>query len=242
MKRVARVVVTIAVVIALGATAFGVWSHMVMQGDRGAAIAAWNDPGASLSSTNHSIVMTPTAGSNGIGLVFIPGAKVDPYAYMYKLSGIVDAGVTVVITKPTLNLAFFDTRPLSVFQADASSVSTWYVGGHSLGGVKACILANTPGVRGLVLFASYCANDVSNVGLTALSVSGSNDGLTTPVKITDAAHNLPRDAVYDQIVGADHASFGDYGEQPGDGVATISAQRVRTEITAELLTFFSAAR
>jgi len=31
-----------------------------------------------------------------------------PPRLLYKLSGIVESGVTVVITKPMLNLAFFD--------------------------------------------------------------------------------------------------------------------------------------
>jgi Alpha/beta hydrolase family len=237
MRRTGRVLAGILVVGILAATAFGVWAHMVMPGNRTAALRAWTDPGISITSTDHSIVMKPTGTSTGIGLVFIPGAKVDPYAYMYKLSGIVESGITVVITKPTLNLAFFDTRPLSAFQKDAPSVGRWFVGGHSLGGVKACILANTPGVHGVVLFGSYCANDVSNVGLTALSISGSNDKLSTPKKIADAAHNLPKDALFDEISGADHASFGNYGKQPGDGVATISSSRMRTELTIDLLTF-----
>ena len=51
-----------------------------------------------------------------VGLVFIPGAKVDPWAYASILSGLVtDDDLTVVITKPWLNLAFFDLRPLSSF-------------------------------------------------------------------------------------------------------------------------------
>ncbi|CAN5156136.1 alpha/beta hydrolase [soil metagenome] len=239
MKRVGRVLAAIVIVIALGATAFGVWAHSVMPGDRTAALAAWNDPGLSVTSTDHSIVLTPTAEATGIGLVFIPGAKVDPYAYLNKLSGIVESGVTVVITKPTLNLAFFDTRRLSVFQADAPSVAHWYVGGHSLGGVKACLLAQTPGVQGLVLFGSYCANDVSDTGLKVVSISGSRDGLSTPAKITDAAHNLPKDTIFDQIAGANHAAFGDYGTQPGDGTATISSATMRAELTAELVSFFA---
>ncbi len=49
---------------------------------------------------------------------FIPGAKVDPDANLYKLSGIVEAGVAVVMTRPTLNLAFFDQRMLTLFTAD----------------------------------------------------------------------------------------------------------------------------
>jgi predicted alpha/beta-hydrolase family hydrolase len=167
---------------------------------------------------------------------------------MFVMSGIVEAeGVTVVITKPTLNLAFFDTRPLSEFTADAPDVANWYVGGHSLGGVRSCMLADspTPGVvgaevSGLILFASYCANDLSGSGLPVLSIGGSNDLLSTPQKIADGAPLLPSDTLFIEIEGANHAQFGNYGLQPGDGEATISSEQQRTEITRALAAFLSA--
>lgn len=219
------------------------WANSAMMGDRTASLAVWDNPDISVTSTDHSVVMEPSENASGIGLVFIPGAKVDPYAYMYKLSGIVEeTGATVVITKPTLNLAFFDTRPLSTFTADAPEVNEWFLGGHSLGGVRACQLVDAPdavddGVVGLVLFGSYCANDVSESGLKVLSVSGSEDGLSTPQKIESAAHLLPSDAVFVEIEGANHASFGDYGVQPGDGTATIGSEEMQAELTRVLVAF-----
>ena len=214
------------------------WANTVMQGDRAAALEVWRNPAVEVTSTDDSVILSPTEEPSGTGLVFIPGAKVDPYAYMNVLSGIVaDTGATVVITKPTLNLAFFDTRPLSDFTDDVTDVSTWYVGGHSLGGVRACQLADSPDVTGLVLFGSYCANDLRDSGLDVISISGSNDGLSTPDKIADAAHFLPANATFVEIEGANHASFGDYGVQPGDGDATVSHAEVHEQITKALSAF-----
>ncbi|MET1018603.1 MAG: alpha/beta hydrolase [Microterricola sp.] len=215
----------------LVAIIFLVWTQTVMQGERPAALKAWNDDAVTITSTDDAIILQPTEPSTGDGLVFVPGARVDPYAYMYKLTGIVEQGTTVVITKPTLNLAFFDQRPLSTFTAEAPDVDRWFVGGHSLGGVRACMLAADSDVAGLVLFGSYCANDLSESGLPVLSISGENDGLSTPSKITDAAPLLPSDARFVQIQGANHASFGDYGVQPGDGEATTPSGDVRDQIT-----------
>ena len=90
---------------------------------------------------------------------------------------------------------------------------------------------------GLVLFGSYCANDVSESGLKVLSISGSDDGLSTPQKIESAAHLLPSDAVFVEIKGANHASFGDYGVQPGDGTAAISSEQMQAELTRVLVAF-----
>jgi len=234
-----RVLGAIVAVLVLVVVAFLFYSNLVMRGERGAALKVWNDPAVQVTSTDHSIVLAPTGAASGAGLVFIPGAKVDPYAYMYKLSGIVEqSGVTVVITKPTLNLAFFDTRPLSTFTDDAPGVTSWFVGGHSLGGVRACQLADSKDVAGLVLFGSYCANDLSKTDLQALSISGSRDGLSTPASISAAKPELPPGTTFTVIEGADHASFGDYGPQPGDNPATISSPEARDAITKALASLF----
>jgi pimeloyl-ACP methyl ester carboxylesterase len=185
------------------------------------------------------IVMAPAAGASEVGLVFIPGAKVDPWAYAAKLSGLVaEDGLTVVITKPWLNLAFFDLRPLDAFTSLAPDVRTWIVGGHSLGGVRSCMLATQ--ADAIVLFASYCSTDLADSGLPALSISASEDGLSTPTKIAHARHLLPEDAELVEIEGASHSSFGDYGLQDGDGTPSISDEDMTAQLT-ELVGGFAAA-
>jgi len=230
-------VVAFVVVVVLVVVGVLVWANIVMQGDRARAIEVWTNDAVAVTSTEHSVVMVPAGVASGTGLVFIPGAKVDPYAYMYKLSEIVErTGATIVITKPTLNLAFFDQRPLATFTSDAPGVDRWFVGGHSLGGVRACMLADDPAVSGLVLFGSYCANDLTASGLEVLSIAGSRDGLSTPEKIADARGMLPADADLVEIEGLNHAGFGDYGVQPGDKTATIPTGQQRDEITDALAT------
>lgn len=243
MRTLRRVIAAIVVIAVLLVVAVLFYSSMVMRGERAAALEAWENPAVQITSTDQSIVMTPTEGATGAGLIFIPGAKVDPYAYLYKLSGIVEeTGATVVITKPTLNLAFFDTRPVSVFEADAPDVTRWFIGGHSLGGVRACQLAADGEVAGLVLFGSYCANDLSGSGLEVLSIGGSNDRLSTPAKIADARDLLPASANVVQIEGLNHAGFGDYGLQPGDGSSTLTDAEERAAITDQLRSLFGPVR
>jgi pimeloyl-ACP methyl ester carboxylesterase len=94
--------------------------------------------------------------------------------------------------------------------------------------------ATQPDVDGLVLFGSYCASDLGTSGLPVLSISGSDDGLSTPEKIAAAKNLLPDDADFVEIDGANHASFGDYGVQPGDGTASIDSAQARDAITAAL--------
>jgi hypothetical protein len=240
MRRAAGVSLGVIGALALAIVGFLVWAHIVFQGEREPSLDAWRSDGVEISRTDEGFLIEPTDEdvSPDLGLVFIPGARVEPSAYLYKLSGIVEeTGMTVVITHPTLNLAFFDTRPLAAFTDDAPDVSRWLVGGHSLGGVRACQLvegqadAAAPEVVGLVLFGSYCANDLSGSDLAVLSLVGEHDGLSTPEKVADAAHLLPEDATSVLVEGANHAAFGDYGPQPGDGVATADRQTVREEIS-----------
>jgi len=207
----------------------------VMPAEADALAAVRENPEVTLTDAGSAWVLAPESGESDSGLVFIPGAKVEPVAYAATFAGTVEEGATVVITKPTLNLAFFDLRPLSTFTGLVPGVDEWSVGGHSLGGVRACQLAE--GTEGLVLLASYCANDLSDSGLPVLSISGSEDGLSTPQKIDDAAHLLPADTVYVVIEGGNHAGFGAYGAQDGDGEATIPAEDQRQQITDALVPF-----
>ncbi|WP_347978408.1 alpha/beta hydrolase [Microbacterium sp. ProA8] len=217
--------------IVLGIVGIVIWSQIgVMAAEPEPLAEVRSNAAIEITDTDTGIVLAPAGESADVGLVYVPGAKVDPWAYADKLSGLVaEDGLTVVITKPWLNLAFFDLRPLSAFTDLATGVDTWLVGGHSLGGVRACQLAAD--ADGLALFGSYCANDLSASGLPVISVAGSEDGLSTPDKIADARPLLPDDAQMHEIEGASHASFGDYGPQPGDGTPTIADDDMRDELT-----------
>lgn len=228
------VLLSVAALIVLGAIGFVAWANTgVMPAEAETLAAVEADAGVSITGYANAIVMTPTGVRAQVGLVFVPGAKVAPEAYLYKFSAAVkEYALTVVITKPTLNLALFDLRPLSTFTSHAPDVATWVVGGHSLGGVRACRYAEQPDVRGLLLLGSYCANDLSQIGARVISVGGSEDGLSTPDKIAAAANKLPADAKFIEISGANHAQFGNYGPQAGDGQSDVSDTEARSVITS----------
>ncbi|MCW3493714.1 alpha/beta hydrolase [Microbacterium sp. SSM24] len=228
---------SIGALVVLAVVGILVWSQVGVMAAEPAPLAEVKaDPAIEITDTSGAIILTPAGTEPETGLVFIPGAKVDPWAYANNLSGLVAEGdVAVVVTKPWLNLAFFDLRPLSAFTDLVPGVDTWAVGGHSLGGVRACQLAGD--ADALVLFGSYCANDLSDSGLPVLSIAGSEDGLSTPEKIADARPLLPTDADMQVIEGASHASFGDYGPQAGDGTPTIDDAQMDEALTALLLGF-----
>ncbi|CAL8895940.1 Alpha/beta hydrolase [Kocuria varians] len=215
--------IALLLLIVLTLLGFLVWARTgVMAAEPRPLQGVRSDPGIAFTEDDDAVALRPaTTVAASTGLVFYPGAKVEPEAYAARLSGLVtQEGMTVVIVKPWLNLALFDRRELSTFTNLAPGVGTWIVGGHSMGGVRACQIADEEN-RGLLLLASYCASNLSDTTVTALSINGRNDGLSTPEKVMRARGNLPEDAEVVEVSGANHASFGDYGAQPGDGTASV---------------------
>lgn len=211
------------------------------------ALAAMNSDGlVTVQESPTQIVMTPTDAPSDLGLFFQPGAKVEARAYAAHLRPLAESGYTVVIPKQPLGIAFLALPAFDSARPQFPEVSQWVVGGHSLGGTVAAMEADagdqdaTAPAVGLMFFASYPAGDISG-SLTAsvASISGSQDGLSTPAKIDASRADLPADALFTQVEGANHAQFGAYGPQPGDGVATISDDDARQQISAAALAFMN---
>ena len=91
---------------------------------------------------------------------------------------------------------------------------------------------HTEDFEGLVLLAAYSTEDLSDSGLKVLSVYGSEDGVLNREKYEEYRDNLPEHTVEKVIEGGNHAGFGSYGEQEGDGQAKIS-QEEQIEVTVE---------
>lgn len=166
---------------------------------------------------------TPTT----TGFIFYPGGKVDALAYAPVAQGIADQGYFVVVPRMPLNLAVFDmNRAADIIEAHPE-ITEWAIGGHSLGGAMAAQYMSQPRetISGLILYASYPADTIDlsqRTDIDVLSLYGTEDGLATPQKVDETTGLLPNSAEIIPIVGGNHAQFGDYGTQGGDGTATIS--------------------
>ncbi|MEV7634906.1 alpha/beta hydrolase [Pseudarthrobacter enclensis] len=206
----------------------------------GAAAEAGPKSDLVVTETTTSITMTPDGGRAPTkGLVFYPGARVDARAYQDILAPAVGAGYRVVILKEPLGLSLLDPNQARGAIEDNPDVTTWAVGGHSLGGVAASSFAqDNDNVKGLVLYASYPLDSLrERSGLNVLSVSGTKDGLSTPAKIDASTGLLPADTEFTAVQGGVHAYFGDYGAQSGDGEPGISREDAQEQIAAATVTF-----
>lgn len=188
-------------------------------------------------------VFDPKIEPNGDGIVLYPGALVEPLSYAYYADELSEQGYLVAIAEVPLNLSIMDNEKASQFIEQHDEINSWYVGGHSMGGVSATIYAKNhqDKVDGVILLGSYPSEstDLSQTDLNVLSIYAENDGLSTIKKIEDKASNLPSETTYVEIEGGNHAQFGMYGEQSGDGKATISTLIQQNEIINNTLYFLS---
>ena len=196
-------------------------------------------PGVVVSSDAGSIRLDPDGERRATGLAFIPGALVDPRAYIPILTPLAQAGSPVYIAKPPLGIAFLASDVIGHASAASPGVEHWVVAGHSLGGAVGSGQAAAAEAAGLILLASYPIDDLSGTDLPVLSVSGSNDRLTTAEDVEASRARLPGDSRFVAIEGGIHAFFGDYGDQAGDGVAQITREQAQAETVAAMLEFLA---
>lgn len=180
-------------------------------------------------------VFEPKDKSNGKGIVIYPGALVEPLSYGYIANELSKQGYLVAIPDVNLNLSITENNKAEEFISKYSDkVQDWYVAGHSMGGVSASYYAeeNQDTIDGVILLGSYPSKstDLSDNNQTVLSIYAENDGLTTLDNVEESKQNLPKDAVFEEIKGGNHAQFGMYGEQKGDNKAEISAKDQQDQI------------
>ena len=168
-------------------------------------------------------------------LVFYPGAKVEETAYAPLLHRLAGEGMDVCLVRMPFRLAVFgQDRASDVL--DRYSYDRWYIGGHSLGGAMASGYASKHGdaLDGVILLASYTVKELED-GLNTVLIYGSEDGVLNMDSYEKSRSNLPENAVEHVIQGGNHAQFGSYGKQKGDGEASISPEKQIEETVSVIL-------
>lgn len=174
-------------------------------------------------------VLTPEI-ANGDGFIFYPGAKVEHSAYLPLLERLSQKGVTCVLVKMPFNLAILDSNAADDVYSQFPEVENWYIGGHSLGGAMASdyYASHQNDLQGLILLAAYIYGDIPVE--ETITIYGSEDQVLDRSKITYTEN------VY-VISGGNHAQFGNYGEQSGDGNASISSKEQQNLTVEYILNF-----
>lgn len=191
---------------------------------------------ASLESTSNFTVLEtsdyyafiPVAKATNSAFILYPGALVDAESYASLMAKLTEQGYTSFIAKMPLDMAILKKDAANKIIADYPAITDWYIGGHSLGGVMAASYADEHPdlIQGIAFLASYPNKDLTDQTLKVVSLYGTNDGVLNMSAYEEAKMLLPTDSVrYSEIPisGGNHAAFGNYGPQSGDGIAAISA-------------------
>jgi hypothetical protein len=166
-------------------------------------------------------------------IVIVPGGKVHPESYRYLAAKLALAGYDVTIVKTLFQLAILTPNYGARFlRADIENV----VIGHSLGGTVASIFSEGNDlVADLVFLASYPIANVSDKRV--LTITGEFDTVLDRDRLVEGENFLPENHVTYEIVGGNHAQFGWYGPQSGDGTPTITTKAQQDIIVQEIINF-----
>ncbi len=241
MRRRYKITLAILLIFALVLVGFVVWAETPPSPMPEAYDALKSDAQVMVSVGNW-LIFIPASSNASTGFIIYPGGRVDFRSYAPLAHSIAAEGYMVVIPLMPLNLAVFGVSIAKDVIRSWPTVSSWAIGGHSLGGTMAAQFAyeNPSMIRGLVLWAAYPASgtDLSKSNLSVTTIHGSNDGLVSTKQIDDSLRLLPPSTVRVEIQGGNHAQFGWYGDQAGDNAATITRetqQNITVTATIQLL-------
>lgn len=158
-------------------------------------------------------------------LIFYPGAKVEYTAYLPLFYSMAEQEVDCFLIEMPCNLAFLGKNKAEDIMKNYA-YDNWYLSGHSLGGAMAAAYAadHLKELDGMILLAAYPTKSLVSDSFSVLSLYGSEDGVLNMKKVESGRAYMPENYTEICIEGGNHAQFGNYGEQKGDGKASISRE------------------
>lgn len=237
-----KIVTLIAGVLLILASMFFIYTGIYYKGDDTAWKALEGSDQVKVTETSDYYQFTPQENDTETGLIFYPGGKVQSTAYAPLAEALAEEGITTYIVKMPFRLAVLNQNGADKVIASNQEIENWYIGGHSLGGAMAAQYAAShyDQLKGLVLMGAYPIKDLKSAGLKFLSIYGSEDQVMNQDNFEKYKTNAPENAVYYEIEGGNHAYYGNYGEQKGDGEATITPSQQQETVVKEILSWITA--
>lgn len=172
-------------------------------------------------------------------IIFYPGAKVETSAYAPLMHRIAEERADVFLLDMPLHMAFFGINKADRIRSAYGTYSSWFMAGHSLGAAMAAqyVSEHLDAYDGLIMLAGYPTRNLHADGFSLLNIYGSNDGHTG--MLAKNPQYRPQDTTEVVIDGGNHAQFGNYGIQKGDGTSDISALQQQEEAAAAIVSFIA---
>lgn len=202
-----------------------------------------SDPAVQVLDRDGYLALLPVGTTAGTGIIFYPGARTTPEAYLASWAPIVEAtGIAVYLADMPFGFASLRDDAAEGIVAAETEVTSWWIGGHSLGGITAAHYFDThPDFEGLLLWAAFPDDEVvltGAAGREVLAVTGSRDGIVPTQVVRDRLADAGISADLVEIDGMEHSQFGAYRSIFGDGDPTISDAAARlalAQVTTDFL-------
>ncbi len=168
-------------------------------------------------------------------LIFYPGGKVEYTAYAPIVRGLAENGIDCFLVKMPGNLAVFGVDKAEGIMERYKGYKDWYMAGHSLGGAMAAsyVAEHLGDFAGLTLLGAYTTEnlipesgdrDEVREDFWVNVIYGTEDHVMNANKLAESYELMPPKSNVDVLTGGNHAQFGNYGIQKGDGAAFVSQE------------------
>lgn len=229
MKNRKKLLVVFAILILIIVGAFLIYTNDFYKADKSVYSLLESSNSTEYKDKDLIVFNTNKENDTGKGFIFYPGGKVEYTSYIPILYELSQRGLTTILVKMPLNLAVFNQDAAEKVYDIVPEISKWYIGGHSLGAAMASRYVGNADmqIRGLILLAAFPEEDKI---IPTISIYGSQDDVLTQKQVHGSYELI-------EIPGGNHAYFGDYGEQDGDGKASIT-RKDQQEITVNAIMDF----
>lgn len=235
-KRGKRIALILLIIIVVFVVAMFVYLERYYHADADAMKALNSDAQVTVTETSEGYLFDGPGEDSAI--VFYPGGKVEEESYAPLMRRLAEQGQDAFLLELPFRLAVFDMDAAGDVIEDYD-YDRWILAGHSLGGVAAAsYTAEHPDeVEGLILMASYPTKEIPDE-IPVLSIYGSEDRVLN-LKSYEESRELWSDQTEEVVIeGGNHAQYGNYGEQKGDGEALISAEEQKRAVVENILKLF----